>query len=40
MLAGVKFTKNHITTQTIVMRSSTGTVRDIRAKHQDISKFG
>jgi fructose-1,6-bisphosphatase II / sedoheptulose-1,7-bisphosphatase len=40
MLAGVKFTKNHITTHTIVMRSSTGTVRDIRAKHQDISKFG
>jgi fructose-1,6-bisphosphatase II / sedoheptulose-1,7-bisphosphatase len=39
MLSGVKFTKAFIQTQTVVMRSSTGTVRDIRAKHQDTAKF-
>jgi fructose-1,6-bisphosphatase II / sedoheptulose-1,7-bisphosphatase len=39
MLAGVKFTKSAITTHTLVMRSSTGTVRDIRARHQDLTKF-
>jgi len=39
MLAGVKFTKNYIETHTIVMRSSSRTVREIIAKHQDLDKF-
>lgn len=39
LLSGVKFTPHFIQTDTIVMRSSTGTVRNIRARHQDISKF-
>ena len=39
MLAGVKFTKNYIETHTIVMRSSSRTVREIIAKHQDPDKF-
>ncbi|MEL6751273.1 MAG: class II fructose-bisphosphatase [Pseudomonadota bacterium] len=39
MLRGVKFGKQHITTHTVVMRSSTGTVRWIEAKHEDASKF-
>ncbi|MCR5859267.1 class II fructose-bisphosphatase [Mesorhizobium sp. J428] len=39
MLAGVKFTKNYIETQTIVMRSSSRTVREIIARHQDLDKF-
>ena len=40
MLDGVKFGKNEISTHTVVMRSSTGTVREIKARHQNTSKFG
>ncbi len=40
MLAGVKFGKDAITTETIVMRSSSKTVREIKARHQNIGKFG
>jgi len=39
MLEGVRFHPGHITTETVVMRSSTGTVRTIKAKHTDFSKF-
>lgn len=40
MLDGVKFNKNEIITETIVMRSSSKTVREIKARHQNIDKFG
>lgn len=40
MLDGVKFGKNEIHTHTVVMRSSTGTVREIKARHQNTAKFG
>ncbi len=39
MLAGVKFGRNYITTDTIVLRSSSRTVREIKARHQDVDKF-
>jgi fructose-1,6-bisphosphatase II / sedoheptulose-1,7-bisphosphatase len=39
MLAGVKFGSNSITTHTIVLRSSSRTVREIKARHQDLEKF-
>jgi fructose-1,6-bisphosphatase II / sedoheptulose-1,7-bisphosphatase len=39
MLEGVRFHQGYITTETVVMRSSTGTVRTIKAKHTDFSKF-
>ena len=39
MLRGVQFAKGHITTHTVAMRSSTGTVRWIDARHEDHSKF-
>ena len=39
MLAGVKFGSNFITTHTIVLRSSSRTVREIKARHQDLDKF-
>ncbi|MEX0347169.1 MAG: class II fructose-bisphosphatase [Rhizobiaceae bacterium] len=39
MLSGVKFAKNYIQTETIVMRSSSKTVREIKARHQDPEKF-
>ncbi|WP_173931560.1 class II fructose-bisphosphatase [Chelativorans sp. Marseille-P2723] len=39
LLAGVKFGRDSIQTHTIVMRSSSGTVREIKAKHQDLDKF-
>ncbi len=39
LLAGVKFGRRSITTHTVVMRSSSGTVRWIKAKHQDLDKF-
>ncbi|MBB5751221.1 class II fructose-bisphosphatase [Prosthecomicrobium pneumaticum] len=39
MLSGVRFGKTGITTDTVVMRSSTGTVRWIKATHQDLEKF-
>ncbi len=40
MLGGVRFTKDAIITHTIVMRSSSLTVREIKARHQDLGKFG
>ena len=40
MLDGVKFANGDIHTHTVVMRSSSGTVREIKARHQDTSKFG
>ncbi len=39
LLAGVKFARDHIQTHTIVMRSSSLTVREIKARHQDMDKF-
>ena len=39
LLSGVKFGRNSITTHTVVMRSSSGTVRWIKAVHQDSEKF-
>jgi fructose-1,6-bisphosphatase II / sedoheptulose-1,7-bisphosphatase len=39
MLAGVKFGRDSIRTHTIVMRSSSRTVREIKARHQDLDKF-
>lgn len=39
MLAGVKFGRDSITTHTIVLRSSSRTVREIKARHQDLDKF-
>ena len=39
LLAGVKFARESIQTHTIVMRSSSRTVREIRARHQDLDKF-
>ncbi|WP_336057070.1 class II fructose-bisphosphatase [Nitratireductor sp. CH_MIT9313-5] len=39
LLAGVKFARDSIQTHTIVMRSSSGTVREIKARHQDLDKF-
>lgn len=39
LLSGVKFAKNYIQTDTVVMRSHSGTIRNIIARHQDTSKF-
>jgi fructose-1,6-bisphosphatase II / sedoheptulose-1,7-bisphosphatase len=39
MLRGVKFRKGVIETETVVMRSVTGTVRWIRAEHRQLEKF-
>jgi fructose-1,6-bisphosphatase II / sedoheptulose-1,7-bisphosphatase len=39
MLAGVKFGKQVIETETVVMRSVTGTVRKITAEHRQLEKF-
>ena len=39
MLQGVKFDKAVIETETVVMRSITGTVRWIRAEHRQLDKF-
>src|SRR5262249_38105685 len=39
LLDGVKFRKNVIETETVVMRSVTGTVRWIRAEHRQREKF-
>ena len=39
LLKGVKFGKEVITTETIVYRSATGTVRRIEAEHRELSKF-
>jgi fructose-1,6-bisphosphatase II / sedoheptulose-1,7-bisphosphatase len=40
MLRGVKFGRDLIETETLVMRSVTGTVRRIAAEHRDFAKFG
>ena len=39
MLKGVRFGKGMIETETVVMRSATGTVRWIRAEHRQLDKF-
>ncbi len=39
LLRGVKFGKDVIETETVVMRSVTGTVRYIRAEHRQLEKF-
>ncbi|GAB5505301.1 MAG: class II fructose-bisphosphatase [Rhizobiaceae bacterium] len=39
LLSGVKFGRDSIETETIVMRSSSQTVRSIKARHQDMDKF-
>jgi fructose-1,6-bisphosphatase II / sedoheptulose-1,7-bisphosphatase len=39
LLSGVRFRRNTIETDTLVMRSSSGTVREIKARHQDLDKF-
>ena len=39
MLRGVKFKRDTIETETVVMRSATGTVRWIRAEHRRLDKF-
>ena len=39
MLSGVKFNKNTIETETVVMRSKTGTVRRVLAEHRELAKF-
>jgi len=39
MLRGVKFRNDVIETETVVMRSVTGTVRWIRAEHRQLDKF-
>jgi len=39
LLAGVRFGRRSITTHTVVMRAASGTVRWIKAEHQDLEKF-
>ena len=39
LLRGVKFRKDVIETETVVMRSVTGTVRWIKAEHRELAKF-
>jgi fructose-1,6-bisphosphatase II / sedoheptulose-1,7-bisphosphatase len=39
MLNGVKFGKNMIETETVVMRSATGTVRRVIGEHRQLEKF-
>ena len=39
MLSGVKFKRHTIETETVVMRSATGTVRWIKAEHRRLDKF-
>ncbi|RMF00368.1 MAG: fructose-bisphosphatase class II, partial [Alphaproteobacteria bacterium] len=39
MLAGVRFRPSSITTETVVMRAKTHSVRWIRTQHKDLSKF-
>ena len=39
LLSGVKFKKDVIQTETVVMRSVTGTVRYIKAEHRQLDKF-
>ena len=39
MLTGVRFSRGMIETETVVMRSATGTVRWIKAQHRALEKF-
>jgi fructose-1,6-bisphosphatase II / sedoheptulose-1,7-bisphosphatase len=39
LLEGVRFRNDVITTETVVMRSITGTVRWISAEHRQLAKF-
>jgi fructose-1,6-bisphosphatase II / sedoheptulose-1,7-bisphosphatase len=39
LLRGVRFRDDMIETETVVMRSTTGTVRWIRAEHRQLDKF-
>jgi fructose-1,6-bisphosphatase II / sedoheptulose-1,7-bisphosphatase len=39
LLTGVRFRKDVIETETVVMRSVTGTVRMIKAEHRQLDKF-
>jgi fructose-1,6-bisphosphatase II / sedoheptulose-1,7-bisphosphatase len=39
LLKGVRFRSNLVETDTVVMRSATGTVRWIRAEHSELAKF-
>jgi fructose-1,6-bisphosphatase II / sedoheptulose-1,7-bisphosphatase len=39
MLQGVRFGKGIVETDTVVMRSVTGTVRWIKAEHRQLDKF-
>ena len=39
LLSGVRFGRASIDTHTIVMRSSSRTIREIKARHQDLGKF-
>ena len=39
LLSGVRFAKDHITTETVVMRSARKTIRWIKAKHTNLDKF-
>lgn len=39
LLSGVQFRKDVIETDTVVMRSVTGTVRRIQAEHRQLEKF-
>ena len=39
LLAGVKFAKEFIRTETLIYRSVTGTVRKIAAEHREMGKF-
>jgi fructose-1,6-bisphosphatase II / sedoheptulose-1,7-bisphosphatase len=39
LLSGVRFKRDSIETDTLVMRSTSGTVREIRARHRDLDKF-
>jgi fructose-1,6-bisphosphatase II / sedoheptulose-1,7-bisphosphatase len=39
MLRGVRFRGEMIETETVVMRSATGTVRWIRGEHRQLDKF-
>ena len=39
MLQGVKFGDDMVETETVVMRSVTGTVRWIKAEHRQLDKF-
>lgn len=40
LLDGVRFYRDRVETHTLVMRSASKTVREIRARHHDKSKFG